>query len=118
MNPALVAAWLAGEAIVTWRIVHAEHRIPAPGELLGITGLFLAGALVADIWPRSAGLIVVGLAGLDVAAFLNALPAGLGGQITEAENAQQGGGATNPLGGAAPAPNPQTSGLKQYTLGG
>jgi hypothetical protein len=90
MNSALVAAWLAGEAIVSWRVVHREHRVPAPGELLGITGLFLAGALVADVYPAAAGLIVAGLVGLDVAAFLNVLPQGLGKQIGAAETAQSG----------------------------
>lgn len=88
MNPALVAAWLAGESIVFWRIVHTKHRLPAAGELLGITGLFLAGALVADIYPKAAGLVVLTLWGLDVAAFLDVLPQGLGGQIAQAEGAQ------------------------------
>jgi len=96
MNPALVAAWLLGEGIVSWRVVHREHRVPAPGELLGITGLFLAGALIADVYPASATLIVVGLFGLDVAAFLNVLPAGLGKEIAQAEAAQ--GGASNTAG--------------------
>lgn len=107
MNPALVAAWLAGEAVVSWRIVHAKHRPPAPGELLGITALFLAGALVADVYPRAAGLVVAGLVGLDVAAFLDVLPQGLGGQIAQAEAAQGGGGGTSPGGppaGTGPAP--------------
>jgi hypothetical protein len=108
VNPALVAAWLAGEGIVTWRIVHRDHRLPAPGELIGITALFLAGALVADIYPKAAGLVVVTLAGLDVAAFLNVLPQGLGGQITEAEAAQTtgAGGAT----GTTQAPGTTTAG--------
>ncbi len=97
MSPALVAAWLAGEAIVVWRSVHREHRVPAPGELLGITGLFMAGALVADIYPAASGLVVAGLFGLDVAAFLNVLPQGLGGEIAQAE-AAQGGGASNTAG--------------------
>ena len=88
MNPALIAAWLAGEAIVSWRIVHTEHRIPAPGELLGITGLFVAGALISDIYPAASNLIVVGLWGLDVAAFMNVLPQGLGKQIQTVEQAQ------------------------------
>jgi hypothetical protein len=90
MNPALVAAWLAGEAIVSWRIVHREHRVPAPGELLGITGLFLAGALVADIYPAASTLIVVALFGLDVAALMNVLPQGLGKEISAVETAQSG----------------------------
>lgn len=88
MNPALIAAWLAGEAIVSWRIVHTKHRLPAPGELLGITGLFVAGALVADVYPKASGLVVLALWGLDVAAFLDVLPQGLGGQIAAVESAQ------------------------------
>ncbi len=98
MSPVLVAAWLLGEGIVSWRVVHREHRVPAPGELLGITGLFLAGALIADIYPAASTLIVVGLFGLDVAAFLNVLPAGLGKQIAQAEAAQGKGGASNTAG--------------------
>jgi hypothetical protein len=101
VNPALVAAWLAGEAIVSWRSVHREHRVPAPGELLGITALFAAGALVADIWPASSTLIVVTLFGLDVAAFLNVLPQGLGGQIAQAEAAQGGSGTAGTSAAAA-----------------
>jgi hypothetical protein len=81
----LVAAWLAGEAIVIWRVVHNEHRIPAPGVLLGISGLFLAGAVIADVWPASTTLVTVGLVGLDVAALLNVLPGPLGGEISKAQ---------------------------------
>ena len=75
---------------MSWRIVHTKHRMPAPGELLGITALFAAGALVADIYPTAGGFIVVTLFGLDVAAFLDVLPQGLGKQITQAETAQAG----------------------------
>lgn len=118
MKGGILAAFVAGLAIVGWRDVHSEHRIPAPGVLAGITGLFAVGALVADILPASAPLITAGLFGLDVAALLDVLPAGLGGQISKAETAQAtaaGGGATNPLGGGtAPLPNPQTSSLKQF----
>jgi len=83
----ILAAWLAGETIVIWRIVHRDHSLPAPGALLGITALFLAGAFMADVYPRASPLIVAGLVGLDVAALLNALPAGLAGQISEAQAA-------------------------------
>lgn len=85
MGRGIAAAWLAGEAIVAWRMVHRTHRPPPPGALLGITALFAAGALVAEVWPRSAGLVTVTLVGLDVAALLNALPAGLGGQVAQAD---------------------------------
>lgn len=88
MKTGIIAAWLAGEAIVVWRVVHGEHRIPAPGVLLGISALFVAGALVADIYPASETLVLAVLAGLDVAALLNALPAGLGGQVTTAQQAE------------------------------
>lgn len=81
----LFAAWAAGEAIVIWRMVHKDQHLPVPGALLGITLLFLAGGLVADIYPRSAPLVTLGFVGLDVAALLNVLPAGLGGQISQAE---------------------------------
>lgn len=84
MKAGLVAAWLAGMSLVVWRNVHRDHHMPVPGALLGISGLFAAGALVADIWPRSAGLIAVTFVGLDVAAFMQALPAGLSGQINQA----------------------------------
>lgn len=101
MKPGILAAFVAGLAIVGWREVHTQHRIPAPGVLLGVTGLFAVGATVADVWPASAPLIVATLFGLDVAAFLNVLPNGLGGQITESEKArataQSGGGATDPF---------------------
>lgn len=92
MKGGILAAWLAGEAIVIWRIVHRDHSLPAPGALLGITALFMAGALIADIYPRSAPLVTAGLFGLDVAALLNALPAGLAGQITQAQTASASGG--------------------------
>lgn len=87
MNRSLAAAWLAGEAITIWRMVHRDHRPPVPGALLGITGLFLALALVADIVPAAAGLVSVTAWGLDIAALLNVLPEGLGGQISQAEAA-------------------------------
>ena len=87
MKAGIVAAWAAGMGIVIWRMVHRDHAMPVPGALLGISGLFAAGALTADIWPASAGLVTVVLVGLDVAAFTIALPAGLGGQIQQAQAA-------------------------------
>lgn len=102
MKSGILAAWIAGMGIVGWRDVHKEHRIPAPGALLGITGLFLAGALIAEWVPRADTLVLATLVGLDVAAFLNVLPAGLGKQISEAQAAQGGAGgqATAGTGGA------------------
>lgn len=74
--------------IVGWRAVHAEHRVPAPGVFLGITGLFVVGALIAEWVPRADPLVLAVLAGLDVAAFLDVLPAGLSGQIAQAQTAE------------------------------
>lgn len=88
MRAGLAAAWLAGMGIVSWRIVHRDHRPPPPGQLAGITGLFLALALVTDVAPAAAPAVTVLAWGLDVAAFLNVLPAGLAGQIKQAETAQ------------------------------
>ena len=111
MKSSIGVAWLAGEAIVIWRMVHRDHRPPVPGQLLGISLLFLAGAVIAEAVPPAAGLVAVGLWGLDVAAFLNALPAGLSGQLGTAET-------TSANAEGAPLPNPQTSNLKQFPLGG
>lgn len=87
MKAGLAAAWLAGIGLVSWRMVHRDHRMPVPGTLLGITGLFGALALISDVWPASTPLVTVTAVGLDVAAFFDAIPAGLGGQITRAEQA-------------------------------
>lgn len=110
MKSGILAAWLAGEAIVAWRIVHRDHSLPSPGVLLGITGLFVAGALVAEWVPASEGLVLATLVGLDVAALLNVLPAGLGGQISQAqqstasaEGVNLGGGGGTAAGAAAGA---------------
>jgi hypothetical protein len=78
-----VAAWLAGEAIIVWRIVHKDHRIPVPGALLGISALFAGMALVADIFPSAAKPVTLAAFGLDLAAFYSALPAGLSGQLNQ-----------------------------------
>lgn len=113
MKSGIVAAWLAGTAIVVWRSVHAEKRIPAPGLLLGISALFVGGALVADVYPPSESLVLAVLVGLDVAALLDVLPAGLGGQVTQAQQAQQAalagtsGGQTAAEGGGGPVLAPQ-----------
>lgn len=106
MRSGILAAWLAGLGIVGWRIVHKEHRLPAPGVFIGITGLFLAGALVAEWLPQSEKLVLATLVGLDVAALMNVLPAGLGGQIAQVQAAQsaagkQGGAAAGESGAAA-----------------
>jgi len=101
MKSGILAAYLAAVGIVGWRIVHQEHRLPAPGVFLGVTGLFLAGALVSEWVPKAEPLVLATLVGLDLAAFLNVLPAGLGGQISQAEAAQgKAGTATAGQGGA------------------
>jgi hypothetical protein len=87
MKGGLVAAWLFGTAIVVWRDVHVQHRIPAPGQLLGISALFLGLAAVSEYTP-AAGLATALAWGLDVAALLDVLPQGLGGQITQAQAAE------------------------------
>jgi hypothetical protein len=84
MKAGLLAAWAAGMGIVVWRNVHHDHHMPVPGALLAITGLFATAAVVSDVWPQTTTLITVTLFGLDVAALLGALPAGLSGQISEA----------------------------------
>jgi hypothetical protein len=89
MKGGFVAAWLAGTGIVAWRMVHQDHHLPVPGALLGVTALFGALALVADVFPASAGVVTVTAWGLDVAALLNVLPAGLGGQVTQAQAAER-----------------------------
>lgn len=87
MRNGIAAAWLAGMAIMVWRQVHQSHRMPVPGALLGVTALFAAGGVVSEVFPASARLVTLGLFGLDVAALLGALPAGLGGQISQQEQA-------------------------------
>ena len=81
MRGGFVAAWLAGTGIVVWRMVHQDHRLPVPGALLGITALFGALALTADVFPQTAGVVTLTAWGLDIAALLNVLPQGLGGQL-------------------------------------
>ena len=105
MKGGLVAAWLAGLAIVAWRDVHAQHRIPAPGQLLGVSALFLGLAAVSEYAP-AAGLATAVAWGLDLAALLNVLPQGLGKQIEQAQAAEAKGAAPRagqgnlgPLGG-------------------
>lgn len=65
---ALLAAWLVGEGIITYRTVARQHRPPMPGELLASSGAFVLLALLAE-WQ--AGLAVTIAVGLDIAAFLN-----------------------------------------------
>jgi hypothetical protein len=107
----LLAAWVTAEALLIWRIVHRDHAMPVPGELVAVTGLFAALAAVADVFPASAGLITVTAWGLDVAGFLNLWPAGLGGQVQQAAAAGTGAGRGEARGTAGPlAPAAQQGG--------
>lgn len=89
----LIGAWAVGMGIIIWRQVHVSHHLPVPGTLLGVTGLFATLGVLGDVFPASESVIVMAAWGLDVAGFLNVLPKGLGGQIEQAQQAQ------NPLGG-------------------
>lgn len=80
----IAAAWLVGEALIIWRLVHHDHRPPVPGQLLGVSILFAGMAIAADVFPRAEQVIVLSAWGLDVAAFLNLWPKGLGGQVEHA----------------------------------
>lgn len=112
MNRSLGTAWLAGEAIVIWRMVHKDHRPPVPGALLGISALFLAMAVAADMVPAAAGVIALSAWGLDVAALLNALPAGLAGQLAgaQAATARAEGLGSGTAAGTTQAPGTSTAG--------
>lgn len=85
----LVAAFIAGEALYVWRVVHKYHRLPVPGDLLGITVLFAALGFAGDLGPEAAKLAAAVGWGLDVAAFLRLFPNGLGEQISKAQQAEQ-----------------------------
>lgn len=86
----LAAAWLVGEALIIWRIVHREHHLPAPGVLLGVSALFAGLAVAADVFPQAEQVIVLSAFGLDIAALFNLWPAGLGGQVTRAASTGSG----------------------------
>ena len=93
----LGAAWLVGIGIVAWREVHQSGHMPVPAALLGVTGLFAALSLIADIAPPAKPVVKLLGWGLDVAGFLQVLPAGLFGQVqaaqaTEAAAESPGGG--------------------------
>ena len=84
----LGAAWLAGIGIVAWREVHQSSHMPVPAALLGVTGLFVALSLIADISPQARPVVTLLGWGLDVAGFLQVLPAGLFGQVQAAQSAE------------------------------
>jgi hypothetical protein len=113
---ALLAPWLVGEGIVTYRCVRNQHRPPMPGELLASSGAFVLLALLAQWQANLATLIAWGL---DIAAFVNIAPqllagpgptpatttAATGGAAAAGSNLHRG---TPALGGPA-AGNPATS---------
>lgn len=82
----LAAAWIVGEALIVWRVVHSQHHIPVPGVLLGVSALFAGLAVAADVFPSAQQVIVLSAWGLDVAGFLNLWPKGLGGQVQQAQS--------------------------------
>jgi hypothetical protein len=84
----LAGAWLAGVAIVAWRETRSSGHMPVPSALLGVTGLFAALALIADIAPASRPLVTLAGWGLDVAGLFQVLPAGLFGQVQAAQTAE------------------------------
>lgn len=85
----LAGAWLAGVSITAWREIKASGHMPVPAALLGVTGLFVALSLLAEIAPPARFVITVGAWGLDVAGLLNVLPAGLFGQVQAAQRSEQ-----------------------------
>jgi hypothetical protein len=114
MKGGLLAAWLVGEGLVIWRIVHREHRVPAPGALLGVTILFAGLAAVAEYQPAATLATLTGW-GLDIAAFLRFYPQGLGTQVGDAQTAQS---KTEGLAAPGGTGGPQQGNLRAYSLGG
>lgn len=84
----LAGAWLVGIGIVTWREVRASSHMPVPAALLGVTGLFVALSLLAEISTPARPVITAVAWGLDVAGLLNILPGGLYGQVQQAQTAE------------------------------
>ena len=64
----IVIAWLVGEGIITYRVVHYQHRAPLPAEVLASSGFFVLAAGVAEINPTVGTLLAVGV---DIAAVMN-----------------------------------------------
>lgn len=85
----LLAAFVAGEALYVWRVVHKYHRPPVPGDLLGITVLFAVLGFATEFGGEAATLAAAVGWGLDVAAFLRLFPNGLGAEISKAQTAEE-----------------------------
>jgi hypothetical protein len=84
----LAGAWLAGVAIVAWRETKQSGHMPVPAALLGVTGLFAALSLLAEIAPPARKVITITAWGLDLAGLLQVMPAGLFGQVTKAQQTE------------------------------
>jgi hypothetical protein len=81
----LAGAWLVGTGIVAWREVRSSGHMPVPAALLGVTGLFAALSLIADISAGARPVVTLLGWGLDVAGLFRILPAGLMGQYEKAQ---------------------------------
>jgi hypothetical protein len=69
MGP-FILAWLAGEGIVVYRSIKAQHAPPGPGQLLFTSGLFVMLAMMAEF--EKARFLATALAwGYDIAAFMD-----------------------------------------------
>jgi hypothetical protein len=68
----MVAAWLVGEGIVTWRSFR-NGAPPTPGQLVAVSGFFVLLALLAEYRPARPVAIITAV-GVDIAAFLQILP--------------------------------------------
>jgi hypothetical protein len=68
----LIAAWLAGEGIVTWR-AFKHGNPPVPGQLLAVSGFFVLLAVLALHRPAR-GVATAIAVGVDIAALLQVLP--------------------------------------------
>lgn len=85
----LAAAWLLAESLTIWRQVHNSGHLPVPGALAGITGFYATLALIGDASPAARPVVTLGGWALAIANLLNALPAGLGGQVQQANAAAE-----------------------------
>ena len=83
MKTGIVLAWLAGMGIITYRSIKQDGGPPAPGQLLGASGLFVLLALLAEA-PNAAPVAAMLAWGFDLAALLDALPEGLAGPSPKA----------------------------------
>jgi hypothetical protein len=68
----LIAAWLVGEGLVTWR-TWKHGAPPTPGQLAAVSGFFALLALLALHRPAR-GVATALAVGIDIAALLQVLP--------------------------------------------